>query len=228
MRLLSLQVALFVDGVIDRPDLLMPQINTEFNNMFNDMPNVIKLPPEAPAEIPIVQMFSIDQKYRLNISRNRVDLFYTAQAPLVDSTPLYLQTLSPLIAQFYNYIVENRKIPINRVGFITTIFYPEEKNISRIVKRYFADKSFEKSCELSFRVNTQSKIKSHVINNILNVEANTLFQRNGSQESSTNGIIVTTDINNIPNGKPLSISAVKSIVTYAEKRLDEAALKEMI
>lgn len=228
MRLLSLQVALFVDGVIDRPDLLMPQINTEFNNMFNDMPNVIKLPPEAPAEIPIVQMFSIDQKYRLNISRNRVDLFYTAQAPLVDSTPLYLQTLSPLIAQFYNYIVENRKIPINRVGFITTIFYPEEKNISRIVKRYFADKSFEKSCELSFRVNTQSKIKSHVINNILNVEANTLFQRNGSQESSTNGIIVTTDINNIPNGKLLSISAVKSIVTYAEKRLDEAALKEMI
>lgn len=160
MRLLSLQVALFVDGVIDRPDLLMPQINAEFNNMFNDMPNVIKLPPEAPAEIPIVQMFSIDQKYHLNISRSRVDLFYTAQAPLVDSTPLYLQTLSPLIAQFYNYIVENRKIPINRVGFITTIFYPEEKNISRIVKRYFSDKSFEKSCELSFRVNTQSKIKS--------------------------------------------------------------------
>lgn len=228
MRLLSLQVALFVDGVIDRPDLLMPQINAEFNNMFNDMPNVIKLPPEAPAEIPIVQMFSIDQKYRLNISRSRVDLFYTAQAPLVDSTPLYLQTLSPLIAQFYNYIVENRKIPINRVGFITTIFYPEEKNISRIVKRYFSDKSFEKSCELSFRVNTQSKIKSHVINNILNVEANTLFQRNGDQESSTNGIVVTSDINNIPNGTPLSISAVKSIVTYAEKRLDEATLKEMI
>ena len=228
MRLLSLQVALFVDGVIDRPDLLMPQINAEFNNMFNDMPNVIKLPPEAPAEIPIVQMFSIDQKYHLNISRSRVDLFYTAQAPLVDSTPLYLQTLSPLIAQFYNYIVENRKIPINRVGFITTIFYPEEKNISRIVKRYFADKSFEKSCELSFRVNTQSKIKSHVINNILNVEANTLFQRSGDQESSTNGIVVTSDINNIPNGTPLSISAVKSIVTYAEKRLDEATLKEMI
>lgn len=228
MRLLSLQVALFVDGVIDRPDLLMPQINAEFNNMFNDMPNVIKLPPEAPAEIPIVQMFSIDQKYHLNISRSRVDLFYTAQAPLVDSTPLYLQTLSPLIAQFYNYIVENRKIPINRIGFITTIFYPEEKNISRIVKRYFSDKSFEKSCELSFRVNTQSKIKSHVINNILNVEANTLFQRSGDQESSTNGIVVTSDINNIPNGTPLSISAVKSIVTYAEKRLDEATLKEMI
>ena len=228
MRLLSLQVALFVDGVIDRPDLLMPQINAEFNNMFNDMPNVIKLPPEAPAEIPIVQMFSIDQKYHLNISRSRVDLFYTAQAPLVDSTPLYLQTLSPLIAQFYNYIVENRKIPINRVGFITTIFYPEEKNISRIVKRYFSDKSFEKSCELSFRVNTQSKIKSHVINNILNVEANTLFQRSGDQERSTNGIVVTSDINNIPNGTPLSISAVKSIVTYAEKRLDEATLKEMI
>ena len=98
MRLLSLQVALFVDGVIERPDLLMPQINVEFNNMFNDMPNVIKLPPEAPAEIPIVQMFSVDQKYRLNISRNRIDFFYTAQVPLVDTTPAYLQTLSPLIS----------------------------------------------------------------------------------------------------------------------------------
>lgn len=60
MRLLSLQVALFVDGVIDRPDRLMPQINSEFNNLFNDMPNIIKLPMEAPAEIPIVQMSSLD------------------------------------------------------------------------------------------------------------------------------------------------------------------------
>lgn len=228
MRLLSLQVALFVDGVIERPDLLMPKINVEFNNMFNDMPNVIKLPPEAPAEIPIVQMFSVDQKYRLNISRNRIDFFYTAQVPLVDTTPAYLQTLSPLISQFYNYIIEDRKIPINRVGFITTIFYPEEKHISRIVKRYFSEKSFEKSCELSFRVNTQSKIKSYVINNILNIEAKTLFQKSGNQESSTNGIIITTDINNVPNGKILSASAVKSIITYAEKRLDEELLKEMI
>lgn len=228
MRLLSLQVALFVDGIIERPDLLIPQINAEFNNMFNDMPNVIKLPPEAPAEIPIVQMFSIDQKYRLNISRNRIDLFYTAQVPLVDTTPVYLQTLSPLISQFYNYFIEDRKISINRVGFITTIFYPEEKNVSRIVKRYFAEKCFEKNCELSFRTNAQNKIKSYVINNILSVEANTLFQKSGDQETSTKGIIITTDINNVPNGKPLSVSAVKSIITYAERRLDESVLKEMI
>ena len=55
-----------------------------------------------------------------------------------------------------------------------------------------------------------------------------LFQKSGNQESSTNGIIITTDINNVPNGKILSASAVKSIITYAEKRLDEELLKEMI
>jgi len=228
MRLLSLQVALFVDGVIDRPDKLMPKINAEFNNMFNDMPNIIKLPVEVPAEIPVVQMSSLDQKYRLNISRNRIDLFYTAPVPVVDSTPLYLQTLSPLIAQFYQYIAGIQKIPLNRVGFITTMFFPEENNIARIAKRYFSDKSFEKNCELSFRTNIQSRIKSYTLNNILNIEANTLYQRYGNQEISTDGIIITTDINNVPNGKLLSIPMIKSIVTYAEKRLDESVLKEMI
>lgn len=228
MRLLSLQVALFVDGVIDRPDRLMPQINSEFNNLFNDMPNVIKLPMEAPAEIPIVQMSSLDQKYRLNISRNRLDFFYTAPVPVVDSTPLYLQVLSPLIARFYQYIIGNQKLPISRVGFITTMFFPEENNVARIAKRYFSDRSFEKNCELSFRTNVQSKIKAYTINNILNIEANTLYQRNGDQETSTDGIIITTDINNVPNEKSLSISMVKSIVTYAEKRLNDDTLREMI
>lgn len=228
MRLLSLQVALFVDGVIDRPDRLMPQINSEFNNLFNDMPNIIKLPMEAPAEIPIVQMSSLDQKYRLNISRNRLDFFYTAPVPVVDSTPLYLQVLSPLIAQFYQYIIGNQKLPISRVGFITTMFFPEENNVARIAKRYFSDRSFEKNCELSFRTNVQSKIKAYTINNILNIEANTLYQRNGDQETSTDGIIITTDINNVPNEKSLSISMVKSIVTYAEKRLNDDTLREMI
>lgn len=228
MRLLSLQVALFVDGVIDRPDRLMPQINNEFNNLFNDMPNIIKLPMEAPAEIPIVQMSSLDQKYRLNISRNRLDFFYTAPVLVVDSTPLYLKVLSPLIAQFYQYIIGDQKLPISRVGFITTMFFPEENNIARIAKRYFSDKSFEKNCELSFRTNVQNKIKAHTINNILNIEANTLYQRNGDQETSTDGIIITTDINNVPNEKPLSISMVKSIVTYAEKRLNDDTLREMI
>lgn len=228
MRLLSLQVALFVDGVIDRPDRLMPQINSEFNNLFNDMPNIIKLPMEAPAEIPIVQMSSLDQKYRLNISRNRLDFFYTAPVPVVDSTPLYLQVLSPLIAQFYQYIIGNQKLPISRVGFITTMFFPEENNVARIAKRYFSDRSFEKNCELSFRTNVQSKIKAYTINNILNIEANTLYQRNGDQETSTDGIIITTDINNVPNEKSLSISTVKSIVTYAEKRLNDDTLREMI
>lgn len=192
------------------------------------MPNIIKLPMEAPAEIPIVQMSSLDQKYRLNISRNRLDFFYTAPVPVVDSTPLYLKVLSPLIAQFYQYIIGDQKLPISRVGFITTMFFPEENNIARIAKRYFSDKSFEKNCELSFRTNVQNKIKAHTINNILNIEANTLYQRNGDQETSTDGIIITTDINNVPNEKPLSISMVKSIVTYAEKRLNDDTLREMI
>lgn len=198
-------------------------------NLFsNDVPNIVKLPIEAPAEIPIVQMSSLDQKYRLNLSRNRLDFFYTAPVPVVDSTSSYLKVLSPLIAQFYQYIIERQKLPISRVGFITTMFFPEENNIARIAKRYFSDKSFEKNCELSFRTNVQSKIKACTINNILNIEANTLHQRNGDQETSIDGIIITTDINNVPNGKPLSLSMVKNIVTYAEKRLNDDTLREMI
>lgn len=117
-------------------------------------------------------------------------IFYTAPVPVVDSTPLYLEVLLPLIAQFYQYIIGNQKLPISRVGFITTMFFPEENNVARIAKRYFSDKSFEKNCELSFRTNVQSKIKAYTINNILNIEANTLYQRNGDQETSTDESIL--------------------------------------
>ncbi|MBQ3111577.1 MAG: hypothetical protein IJC70_01745 [Firmicutes bacterium] len=228
MRLLTLQTALFVSGSIERPDLLANRINREFNNLFNDMPNIMNMPIELPPDIPVVQMFSTDRKHQINISRNRIDFFYKTPHPLVDSVQSSLTMLSPMIEQFYTYIIKKEKLPINRIGLIATLFLPEKDNVHRIAEKYFRNKGFEKCCEMSFRVNSRCNIKNHQINNILNVEANTLFQRQNNDEIQTPGIIVTIDTNNVPTEKLLTLSIAKSIIKHAENRLNEAATKEMI
>ena len=74
MKLVSIQMAMFANNLIPRPDLLMNKINTKMNNVFDAIPNIINLPMNAPPEIPVAQVTSTNNVYALNISRSRVDL----------------------------------------------------------------------------------------------------------------------------------------------------------
>lgn len=85
MKLLSIQVALFLLNQISRPDLLMNTINEKIGNILDEMPNILNIPIDVPVDVPIAQVKSSDKVFGLNVSRNRVDLFINPNYSREDS-----------------------------------------------------------------------------------------------------------------------------------------------
>ena len=65
MKLISIQIALFSAEQVFRPDLLMNAINEKLGNILDDMPTILNIPVDVPADIPIVQAKSQNKIYAL-------------------------------------------------------------------------------------------------------------------------------------------------------------------
>ena len=78
MFAVNLQVAVFFNNIVSRPDQLGNRMNAQMGNLFDAIPNTINLPPDVPDEIPLMQMSSTTSGNRLNVSRGRIDLFTSA------------------------------------------------------------------------------------------------------------------------------------------------------
>lgn len=74
MKLLSAQLGIFSEDSISRPDLLFSEVNEKLGGIVDDMPTILNLPPDLPADIPVVQAKSSDGRININVSRSRIDL----------------------------------------------------------------------------------------------------------------------------------------------------------
>ena len=114
MKLLSVQMAIFSEESISRPDLLFNEVNEKLGGLINDMPTILNLPPDIPAEIPVVQAKSTDGWINLNVSRSRIDLianfiYESEQSPLEA-----LNSQKETIQKFYKSVLNS--ITANRTG----------------------------------------------------------------------------------------------------------------
>ena len=75
MIILTTQIALFPNRVIERPDLVYEEIKKAEHGLFNALPNIVDIPINSPTDIPLVQAKSLDNIYSLNVSRGRIDFF---------------------------------------------------------------------------------------------------------------------------------------------------------
>ena len=160
MKLLSVQMAIFSEESISRPDLLFNEVNEKLGGLINDMPTILNLPPDIPAEIPVVQAKSTDGWINLNVSRSRIDLianfiYESEQSPLEA-----LNSQKETIQKFYKSVLNS--ITANRTGFILTLFEPSTNNVKSVFEKYFSEKYTSKFVEASTRVNKQNMRKSVV------------------------------------------------------------------
>lgn len=223
MKLLSMQIALFTGGLIGRPDLVMSEINAKLGSVFDTMPNILNLPPEIPAEIPLVQTKSSDGIYSLNVSRNRIDLIVS---------PQYEKANTPLeMFKEYKYSIDKYcKAALNitdlvRIGIIITLFQESEENTRAVYEKYL-NIPFSSDCvEINFRTNHQSISKGIVYNNIKTVEAGELHVENMVYK----GVIIQLDTNNVPeNGVTISTEMINSLLVQVSGKIKPSALKELI
>lgn len=223
MKLLSIQMALFSEDFISRPDLLFNKLNEKMGGIVNEMPTILNLPPEAPAEMPIVQASSTDGLININISRVRIDLIIRF-AYEVNTTPEdSFKTRSSLIQSFYKFVLSS--IPVNRTGFVLTLFEPNTNGVKAVFDKYFSEKFSADYIESSMRINKKSTRKSVAYNNLFSVEAATITVN----ADSIPGVLFQYDINNVvEQGKKISEDTVKYVTAQGAAHLSPNSVKEMI
>ena len=73
----NIQGVLFIENFTFRNKLgIASGINEAVNNLFDGDPTMLDLPPEAPLEIPRIQLKDSKPIYSLNFCANRIDFFY--------------------------------------------------------------------------------------------------------------------------------------------------------
>ena len=73
----NIQGVLFIENFAFRDKLgIASKINEAVNNLFDGDPTMLDLPPEAPLEIPRIQLKDNKPVYSLNFCSNRIDFFY--------------------------------------------------------------------------------------------------------------------------------------------------------
>ncbi len=223
MKLLSIQIALFTKEILSRPDLIMAEVNSKVGSIFDAMPNILNLPLEAPAEIPLVQARSTNGVYALNVSRNRIDFSISPKFE-EDIPPLELfKKYRPLVDKYYKSIINTTDLI--RIGVVITLFHKTENNIMAIYDKYLNIPYSNDCTEINFRMNRQKIIKGIVYNNIKTVQAAELHVGSTSHK----GVIIQLDTNNIPEeNKEISDSIIANMLNQVAGKIKPCEIKELI
>lgn len=226
MRIVGMQIAIFFDRVLSRPDTFGNLINEKLGNWFENIPQVTPWPEEVPVDVPIVQMSSNKHKNSMNVSRARIDLFLNADVMKYESVDHFMQQNRKLLWDFIKIVSKEK--PIIRLGINATAFQEEKSAASKLIEKYFSY-NFGAVDELSFHVNKKEKINGLRINNILNVNVGGLtYTVSGKPEITLEGLVFQRDFNNDPGKQTLSFADIESIFNSAltvvsDKNISEVA-----
>ncbi|MDO6694232.1 hypothetical protein Q4574_13140 [Aliiglaciecola sp. 3_MG-2023] len=190
-KIVKLQLALFFNNLILRPDSLMNGINSSMGNLFDAMPQILPIPADAPADIPRVQMRSENGKYNCNISCSRVDFILNGDFTDEASWPDLTRDFMAKVKLFSSKVFDDSKI--NRFGLIGNFFIPDKSSSTSMTKKYLKV-DLNTAEEINLRFNKRSSSHGFQLNNITSVNT-AIFELNGKIDK---GIFIELDVNNIP------------------------------
>lgn len=190
-KIVKLQLALFFQNPISRPDNLMSGVNSSMGNLFDAMPHILPIPADAPAEIPRVQMHSESGKYSCNIACSRIDFILNGDFRDEVAWPDLTRDFLAKVKLFIGYVFGELKI--NRFGLIGNFFIPDRSATTSMTRKYLKV-DLNSAEEINLRFNKRSSSHGLTLNNITSV--NTAVAEN--RGISDKGIFIELDANNIP------------------------------
>ena len=225
MFAVNLQVAVFFNNIVSRPDQLGNRMNAQMGNLFGAIPNTINLPPDVPDEIPLMQMSSTTSGNRLNVSRGRIDLFTSADPLEQVNLNRFIEMQEALVFSYFQAL-QNEKVVCNRLGLILTAFEESASAIEEIGKKYLTEIS-PQSSELFLRMNIPYSLGNMGMNNIIEITSGSLT--NDVLGLDKTGIIYKRDINNIPvSDVTLTTKRLKEIWKSAQKFFSNKKMAEVV
>jgi len=204
-KIVKLQLALFFQNQISRPDNLMGGINSSMGNLFDAMPQILPIPAEAPAEIPRVQMRSENGKYNCNIACSRVDFIlngdFRDEVVWPDLTKDFLAKVKLFISSVFD------QSQVVRFGLIGNFFIPDKSATTSMTRKYLKI-DLNSAEEINLRFNKRTSSHGYTLNNITSVNT-ALAETNGQTEK---GIFIELDVNNVPTQDSIKLDAMLQLI----------------
>ena len=187
-RIISLQFAYFFRDIVERPDLDFGSVNSDMLNIFDAMPQIIPVPRELPADVPVMLLRAENNTYTCNISRSRID-FTVNRVDGDKSNSDILKDFNAKVSGLTKLILQKQEIV--RFGMIARYFHQDNTAIRTLRNKFFTP-AVDGSEELSLRFNKISESFGCKINDIIEINAAEAVT-DGKVEK---GILVQRDINN--------------------------------
>ncbi len=204
-KIVKLQLALFFQNQISRPDNLMGGVNSSMGNLFDAMPQILPIPADAPAEIPRVQMRSENGKYNCNIACSRVDFILNGDFRDETAWPDLTRDFLAKVKLFIGSVFDQSKII--RFGLIGNFFIPDKSATTSMTKKYLKI-DLNSAEEINLRFNKKTSSHGFDINNITSI--NTALAENNGQADK--GIFIELDINNVPTQEAIKSDSMLQLI----------------
>lgn len=204
-KIVKLQLALFFESPVPRPDNFYIPINSDMGNLFDEMPQIIPIPMDAPHDIPRVQLHSGDNRYHCNIAASRIDFIYNGNNEDEDHWGAITKDFLAKVKLFVNSSF--RLSRFIRFGLIGNFFIPDRSSSTTITRKYLKI-DLNSAEEINFRFNKRSESHGLKLNNITSI--NTALSEN--KGVSKKGIYVELDVNNVPSGETLSSEKLLQLI----------------
>ena len=219
-KLLQLQFALFFKSMENRPDKLINKVDEALEDLFDQMPNMLPLPPDAPAEIPRVTMQSTDEMYVCNISKNRIDFI----GHYINSGSSVTANLDDFITKIFSLseAIFNGKA-VNRFGFVEHYFIENRDAVGMLKSKYFKY-DFGDLEELNLRYNKPFTAGNLEINDVIEISKGNVSNTNGAQKE---GIIILRDMNNKPTDN-LTLEDMKNVIEGNKSKFISSGMRGLI
>ncbi len=118
-RITRLQASIFTPDLNITSSLkFLNFIDESLGSVLDGNPSSLPIPQDAPADIPRIQASSADDKWKLNLSLARTDLFYVN--PFIhEAEILEEKDFSKIVADFFSEFQEHFDLRVQRLAFVT-------------------------------------------------------------------------------------------------------------
>ena len=191
----NMQCALFIENFAFRNKLrVASRINEAVKNLFDGDPTMLDLPPEAPSQIPRIQLKDSKSNFSLNFSPIRIDFFYNEPGkPAVTLNSLkdnYLETFFAIV----DLVKEEYRLSISRLAIVVKALAEVEKGSNSFIFETYLNNNpfFKDTYSLEIHSLKKMAVEKYTVNRWFRIKTAR------TQEKQDAGLLAEIDINTLP------------------------------
>lgn len=221
-KIASINFSLFTPGLTFSPNKILAEMLPEFKKIFDGDIMTLPVPLDAPLDIPRLIMSSQDNKFKLEISPSRINIFRYTRSPEDEVYILGLVEQAENITKAY-LAITNAKV--GRMAVVVVRYFEEARPGIELSSHFCRDKWLDKqplNRPENFEIHAHKRyvLSEHQVNSWVRCKTGKLSMPNQDQKKV---ILVEQDINTLAEDmdkKEYSMNDIVGFWNTVTKELD--------